>query len=64
MAPSHRSTLEGEFQEISSQLGKAQAANDPFRGMLAYKPELLDQVMTSVMKARETQLLSQSQGGA
>jgi hypothetical protein len=64
VAAFRRSTLEELIEEISSQLGKAQAASDPFRGMLAYKPELLDQVMESVMKTREGHLLSQRQGGA
>jgi hypothetical protein len=52
----HR-TLEELIQEIISQLGEAEAANDPFlgmfAGMFAHEPELVDQVIESVMKARE-----------
>ena len=48
----HR-TLEELIEEIISQLGEAEAANDPFLGMLAHEPELVDQVIESVMKARE-----------
>jgi hypothetical protein len=48
----HR-TLEELIQEIISQLGEAEAANDPFLGMFAHEPELVDQVIESVMKARE-----------
>jgi hypothetical protein len=48
----HR-TLEELIQEIISQLGEDEAANDPFLGMFAHDPELVDQVIESVMKARE-----------
>jgi hypothetical protein len=48
----HR-TLEELIQEIISQLGEAEAASDPFLGMFAHEPELVDQVIESAMKARE-----------
>jgi hypothetical protein len=48
----HR-TLEELIQEIISQLGEAETANDPFLGMFAHEPELVDQVTESAMKARE-----------
>jgi hypothetical protein len=48
----HR-TLEELIQEIISQLDETEAANDSFLGMFAHEPELVDQVIESVMKARE-----------
>jgi hypothetical protein len=40
MAISHRCTMEGVIQEISSQLGKAQAASGLFQRTWAPEPEL------------------------
>jgi hypothetical protein len=48
----HR-TPEELIQEIIGQFGEAEAANDPFLGMFAHEPELVDQVIESVMTARE-----------
>jgi hypothetical protein len=48
----HRS-LEELIQEIIGQFGEAEAANDPFLGKFAHEPELVDQVIESVMTARE-----------
>jgi hypothetical protein len=48
----HR-TLEELIQEIIGQLAEAEAANDPFLGMFAHEPEWVDQIVESVMKARE-----------
>jgi uncharacterized protein YprB with RNaseH-like and TPR domain len=45
-------TLEELIQEIISQLGETEAANDPLLGMFAHEPELIDQVIESAMKAR------------
>ena len=46
-------TLEELIQEIIGQFGEAEAANDSFLGMFAHEPELVDQVIESVMTARE-----------
>jgi hypothetical protein len=46
-------TREELIQEIIGQFGEAEAANDPFLGMFAHEPELVDQVIESVMTARE-----------
>ena len=45
--------MEELIQEIIGQFGEAEAANDPFLGMFAHEPELVDQVIESVMTARE-----------
>jgi hypothetical protein len=64
VAAFRRSTLEELIEEISSQLGKAQTASDPSRGMFAHESELIDHVVEWAMKACEKHPLSQSQGGA
>jgi hypothetical protein len=46
-------TLEELIQEIISQLGEAETPDDSLLGMFAHEPELVNQVVESVMKARE-----------
>jgi hypothetical protein len=53
IAACHHCTLEELIKEIISRLGEAEGVNDPLLGMLAHEPELMDQVMESVIRARE-----------
>lgn len=62
LAESRRCTLEQLIKEIIEQLEVAEAANDPFLGMLAQEPELMDQVIELAMRAREEHPLRQSGG--
>jgi len=62
LAESRRCTLEELIKEIIEQLGVAEAANDPFLGMFAHEPELIDQIIESAMKAREEHPMRQSSG--
>ena len=61
-AESRRCTLEELISEIIGQLGTAGAESDPFLGMFAGEPELMDQVVASAMKAREDHPLRQTCG--
>ena len=54
--------MEEVIKEIISQLGKAQARREPCQEMFAHEPQLIDQVMELVMKAREQHPLRQSRG--
>ena len=62
LAESRRCTLEELIAEIIGQLGAASAEHDPFLGMFASEPELMDQVVASAMKAREDHPLRQTYG--
>ena len=53
LAESRHCTLEELIREAIEQLGVTKAASDPFLGMLADEPELMDQVTELAMRARE-----------
>jgi hypothetical protein len=56
--------LEELIKEIINQLGETGAANAPLLGMFVHEPELIDQVIGSVMKARKEHPLRQSRRAA
>jgi hypothetical protein len=45
-------TLEELLKEIIERLGGAEAQSDPFLGMCANEPTLMDEVVASAMQAR------------
>lgn len=53
MAASRHRTIEALIKEIIEQLGASDSTEDPFLGMFADEPELMDQVVQSAMQARE-----------
>ncbi len=62
VAEARRCTLEELITEIIEQLGTARAEKDPFLGMFADEPEVIDQVVESAMQAREKHPLRQTRG--
>lgn len=62
LAESRRCTLEQLVKELLEQAGVAEATSDPFLGMFAQEPELMDQVVESAMRAREEHLLRPTGG--
>jgi len=53
LAASRRCTLEELLKECIEHLGKTGTEGDPFLGMFADEPAVLDQVIASAMQARE-----------
>ena len=53
VATRRQSTLEGLLIEIIEFLAGPEPKNDPFLGMFAHDPELIDQVVDAAMAARE-----------
>ncbi|MCS6861565.1 MAG: hypothetical protein NZT92_14750 [Abditibacteriales bacterium] len=62
LAASRHVTLEELIKEVVEQLGGVEAEHDPFWGMFAHEPELVDQVVASAMQAREEHSLRQPSG--
>lgn len=62
VATLRRSTLEALIKEIIDLLAGAEGTGDPIVGMFAQEPELMDQVLDSAMRARETDSLRLSDG--
>jgi hypothetical protein len=57
IAENRNSSLEDLIKEIVEQIGNFECKKDAFLGMFADEPELMDQVMESIMTARESQVL-------
>ena len=57
IAKNRNSSLEDLIKEIVEQIGNFEYKKDAFLGMFADEPELMDQVMESIMTARESQVL-------
>jgi len=62
IAESRHCSLEELIKEIIEGMGVTETIRDPFLGMFADEPELIDQMMESIMEAREKHLLRQSDG--
>jgi hypothetical protein len=62
VATRRRSTLEALIAEIIGLLAGAEEAKDPLLGMFAREPDLIDQVVDSVLSARESHPLRASNG--
>lgn len=62
LAASRQCTLEELIKEVVERLEAPDAAGEPFLGMFADEPDLIDQVVVSTMMARETHPLRQSNG--
>ena len=62
LAESRWGGLEELITEIIEQMEVVETADDPFLGMFADEPELIDQVIESIMMAREAHPLRQSNG--
>ena len=54
VAVSRHSTLEALITEMIAQLAETQVTDDPFLGMFADEPALIDLVVESALEARET----------
>jgi len=52
LAASRHRTLEALLKECLDHLGVTETAGDPFLGMCADEPALIDQVVASAMQAR------------
>jgi len=62
LAASRQCSLEELIKEIIEQMEVSEIADEPFLGMFADEPELIDQMMASTMMAREAHPLRQSNG--
>ena len=62
LAEARRCTVEQLLKELIEQLEVAPPTVDVFLGLFAQEPELVDQVVESVMQAREQHPLRQSGG--
>ena len=62
VATQRQSTLEGLLKEIIEFLAGPEPAQDPFLGMFANNPELMDQVVEFAMAAREAHSLRAADG--
>ena len=62
LAESRHCTLDELIRDMIENLETFEAADETFLGMFADEPELIDQVMVSVMSAREAHPLRQSNG--
>jgi len=62
LAASRHCTLNELIMEIIEQLDSKKAATNPFLGMFADEPELIDEALESAMKAREEHPLRQTNG--
>ena len=52
LAASRHCTVEALLEECMEYLGMTETAGDPFLGMFAQEPALIDHVVASVMQAR------------
>ena len=55
-------SIEHLIEEMLRQMAKSETGSDPFLGMFADEPELLDEVVESAMRAREKHGLRQGGG--
>lgn len=62
LAESRHCTLDELIRDMIENLENFETAEETFLGMFADEPELIDQVMESVMIAREAHPLRQSNG--
>lgn len=62
LAESRHCTLDELIKDVIGNLEAFEIGDEPFLGMFADDPELIDQVMESVMMAREAHPLRQSNG--
>lgn len=62
LAESRRCSLEELIKEIIERLEVSESTNDPFLGMVADEPGLMDQVIASAMISREVHPLRRSNG--
>jgi hypothetical protein len=62
LAESRHCTLDELIRDMIENLEAFEVGDEPFLGMFADEPELIDQVMESVMMAREAHPLRQSNG--
>lgn len=62
LAEARRCPLEQLLKEIIEQLGVAEARSDPFLGMWAQEPQMVDELIESAMTAREEHPLRLSSG--
>jgi hypothetical protein len=62
LAESRHCSMEQLIKEVIEELGVTEATIDPFLGMFAKEPELIDRVVESAMRAREEHPLRQSGG--
>ena len=53
LAESRRCSPEQLIKEVIEQLAVAETETDPFLGMLAREPELMDRIVESAMRARQ-----------
>lgn len=60
LAESRHCSLEELIKEVIERLGMAETASDPWVGMFADEPDLIDQVIASAMRARVEHPLRQS----
>lgn len=60
LAESRHCSLEELIKEVIEHLGVAETASDPWVGMFADAPDLIDKVIASAMQAREEHPLRQS----
>ena len=62
LAARQHSTLEALIAEIIGLLAADPGSGDPLIGMFSQEPDLMDQVIDSAMKARETDALRAPNG--
>lgn len=62
LAESRHCTLDELIRDMIENLEAFEAGDEPFLGMFADEPELINQVMESVMMAREAHPLRHSNG--
>lgn len=62
LAQSRRCTVEQLLKEMLEQLGVAERTTDPFLGMFAQEPQMVDELIESAMTAREEHPLRLSSG--
>jgi len=62
LAESRQCSLEDLIKEIIQQTEVSGTSDDPFLGMFADEPELVDQIIESTMTAREAHPLRQPNG--
>lgn len=63
LAETRRYTLEALIAKIIEQLAVIETKPDPLLGMFAHEPEIMDQVIESVMTSREMHPLRQPVNG-
>lgn len=62
VANQRQSTVEALIKEIIDTLATMRDTEDPFLGMFAQEPELIDQIVASTMQSRENMPLRLSNG--